>query len=349
MFYDKVALGFPSVASITSKTRIGLFFPQGFAAEVDEGFIEQYGPELVPLLFPEELELSFSTGTRLDTPYTDLYNLGVDWSPTPRTAVRADAVRALGYHVPIFRDLNPPRGTDGNGVPLHPADPANGSIAAIMTEGRSWYWGFDLSWRVTGRTGWLETSYTLSRTVDLAPDPLKGGVYLPPNPDDLGSERARSDSDRRHRFVASGEFPFGLFGLRGSTIFQYATGAPFNVTTGTDDNLDGILSDRPAGLRRNSGESTPLEVVNQLRAADGLPAVTSLDEPSLVQVDLRVFRRFTLKGKKTDSDAFVQVFNLFDRFNGAAVEGSATSKHFSQPLGLAGPPRTFEVGVRFGF
>src|SRR4029078_4129196 len=141
----------------------------------------------------------------------------------------------------------------------------------------------------------------------------------------------------------------GVLGLRGSTILQLASGAPFNVTTGKDENLDGILSDRPAGLSRNTGQDTPIEVVNQLRAADGLPAVSSLEEPSLVQVDLRVFRPFTLKGKKTDSDAFIQVFNLFDGFNGAAVEGSATSKHFSQPLGVAGPPRTFEVGVRLGF
>src|SRR5256885_9843630 len=34
IFYDKLVLGFPSVAAITSGTQIGLLFPQGTALEI---------------------------------------------------------------------------------------------------------------------------------------------------------------------------------------------------------------------------------------------------------------------------------------------------------------------------
>ena len=50
-------------------------------------------------------------------------------------------------------------------------------------------------------------------------------------------------------------------------LVSLASGAVFNVTTGVDDNMDGILTDRPEGVGRNSGEST-----------DNIPAARTISD-----------------------------------------------------------------------
>jgi hypothetical protein len=245
-----------------------------------------------------------------------------------------------------MRDLNPVVGEDSLGIPLH-RDPELGSIAAIVTEGRTWYWGLTTAWRWRASENWVTASYTLSRAEDLGPDPLKGGVSLPPNSDDLYGERARADSDRRHRLVLAGGVPLPG-GFRGSLVAQYASEAPFNVVTGIDENLDGFVNERPEGVGRNSGERTPLGPVNELRAREGLAPVETLDESDLFQVDARLTRMFPVAERYT-GEIYVQVFNVFDRLNPGAIEGRVISSNFGRPLGIAGPPRTVEFGVKFGF
>ncbi len=372
IFYDKLVLGFPAVAAITSGTRIGLTFPQGFAFEITEKTVEQMGIDAIKqgLVFPEELALRFSTGTTLDTPYAVQYSLGTEWGVSERGAFRINATRALGYHEALLKDLNPVAYVDYQGIPVH-VDPAHGSIAAFVTEGRSWYTGLDLGYRWTGAETWYSASYTLSKAMDEGPDPLKEGISLPPFcppfvPDAAGNnrptdcqvngpfssfshEKGRSDADRRHRFVLSGATRLPWMGLHASTVFQVASGAPFNVTTGRDENIDGITTDRPPGVGRNTGADTPLGPVNYIRAEVGLPPVSSLHEPTFMQVDLKVWKPFDFQVHKGGGEAFLQVFNLMDRFNGGPIEGRVTSVKFGEPIGQIGPPRTLELGIRLQY
>jgi hypothetical protein len=273
-----------------------------------------------------------------------------------------------------MRDLNPvsgfiPVGVDCRaanidpeleryeGLPCHLDDPANGSIAAVVTEGRSWYSGLDVNWRWQRNGSWVSTSYTLSKAEDMGFDPLKGGIALPPDSENLESERGRADGDRRHRLVISGDTDLPWMGLRLSGVWQYSTGLPFNVTTGIDDNVDGILSDRPEGVGRNTGADTPLAVVNSLRTEhnEDLPeemqllAVTSLEEPFFSQIDLRLYRPFAFAEERGMGEVYFQVFNLLGRENAGLIEGRAVSQAFGEAITLAGPPRTVEMGVRFAF
>ena len=153
VFYDKLVLAFPAVAGITSDTKIGLFPPQGFAFAFTESDVEE-PPEF--LLFPEPLTMRFTTATELDTPYTVQYNLGYERSFGASQAFRADLVRALGYNLPLMKDLNPVAGLIEGvygfplllglesecpvdlidpdvdvGVPCHANDPSRGSMAAL--------------------------------------------------------------------------------------------------------------------------------------------------------------------------------------------------------------------------
>jgi hypothetical protein len=43
------------------------------------------------------------------------------------------------------------------------------------------------------------------------------------------------------------------------------------------------------------------------------------------------------------------VFNLLNRENYGLIEGRVTSRNFGQPITLAGPPRTIEIGLKFGY
>ena len=298
IFYDKLVLGFPAVSAITSGTQIGLFFPQPLTVEANEDFVEEEGIEALVsnLFFIDELVMRFSTAPELETPYTVQYNLGIEVPTSRNSAFRANAMVMNGYHTPLMVDLNPPEGTtqfpfgvcpddiapfedEVIGFPCHVNDPSTGSIAALTTDGRTWYEALDLGWRYRGKSGWFSTSYTWSRAEDMGFDPLKNGISLPADSSNLQAERGRSDGDRRHNFVLSGDTRLPWMGLRLSGALRASSGLAFNVTTGTDDNLDGLLNDRPDGIGRNTGADTNLAVVNALRAEtnESLPADRQLD------------------------------------------------------------------------
>jgi hypothetical protein len=344
IFYDKLVLGFPAVAAITSETEIGLMPPQGLTFEVTEDLVEDLGIDAIPLFFPPELVLRFSTGTELDTPYTVQFNLGVEMALGKHAAFGANVVRAQGYHLPLMVDLNPV--VDPSGLlPVH-RDRTSGSIAAIVTEGRSWYSALETNLRWQRDDSWFSASYTWSKAEDQGFDPLKGGIVLPPDSDNLTAERGRTDSDRRHRVVLSGDVGLPWMGLRSSGVLQWSTGLPFDVTTGTDDNRDGILSDRPPGVRRNAGEDANLLSINRT-AAQG--PISALNEPSFSQFDLRLYKPFLFNGDRGKGEVFVQIFNLFDRVNEGQIEGRVNAFGLGRAVGLAGPPRVVGFGMRVGF
>jgi hypothetical protein len=383
LFYDKLVMAFPAVAAVMSGTKILLIPIQGTTLPITEATIEDpvQGPMVKEVVLdpvngfaPEDLIMRFSTGTHLETPHTVQWSLGVERRLGSRASLQVEATRALGYGLPLMKDLNPVIAYQDpwTGVEVTQPDPlylnyytpvhrdgTTGSIAAIVTEGRSWYNGLDVAWRWQGEGGWYSASYTLSRSEDMGPDPLKGGIYLPPDSDHLSGERARSDADRRHRFVLSGDRPLPWMGLHASGVIQLSSGAPFNVTTGQDDDLNGITTDRPAGVGRNTGEKTRLGTINALREQENvlrrlrgqpdLAPVRALHEPKFFQVDLRVSKPFAMREGRSKGQLFLQVFNLLDRVNGGLVDGRVLSPDFGKVIGLAGPPRTLELGLRVGY
>ena len=352
VFYNKSVLAFPAVAAITSQTAIGLIFAQGFLfEEINENEIEANGTGLAEdlLQFLGPLTLRFSTGTRMDATQANLFNLGFERAFGPHATFSVNGTRALTYHVPVMKDLNPVVGVSLIGAPIHKYDDTVGSIAAITTEGRAWYWGLDLGWRYQGERGWHSATYTLSRSEDMGPDPLKGGIYLPPDSESLAAERGRADHDRRHRIVLAGDTAFPWWGLRVSGVYQWASSIPYNVTTGADDNTDGITTDRPEGVGRNTGEDTSAAAVNAYRTAHGLAATTVPSSPDLSQLDVRLYRPFVFRSGKANAQAYVQVFNVLNRFNGGLVEGRALARNFGEVITAAGPPRMIELGLKIAF
>ena len=77
---------------------------------------------------------------------------------------------------------------------------------------------------------------------------------VPQDSDDLEADEGPTLRDARHRFVLSGIARLPLR-IRGIHDLLLPEPRPFNITTGTDDNGDGHLKDRPSGTGRNAGRA----------------------------------------------------------------------------------------------
>ena len=176
----------------------------------------------------------------------------------------------------------------------------------------------------------FKAQYTLSRS----DDDTDGALALPADSRNLRPEWGRSSFDMRHRFVLAGttDLP-GAFRL--GLMLVANSGTPFNITTGSDDNGDGVANDRPPGVTRNTG-----------------------DGPGFAQTDVRLSKVFTFyKGplnKDGDVSGFrkmelsLDAFNFFNHTNLTNIIGEVSSPRFGQATNAL-PARTIQISLRFNF
>jgi len=100
--------------------------------------------------------------------------------------------------------------------------------------------------------------------------------------------------------------------------------APYNHTTGRDDNLDFVTNDRPPGVR-----------FNDLRA------------DSFFATDLRLTKKFFLRETK-NVELMWEMFNLFNTANLADYNGNERATTFRQARSALSPFQA-QLGVRFAF
>ncbi|MCW5965333.1 MAG: TonB-dependent receptor [Bryobacterales bacterium] len=150
-------------------------------------------------------------------------------------------------------------------------------------------------------------------------------VWFPADSYEPRGEWGRTDLDRRHQFnlLATGKFhPWLNLGVTASIL----SGVPFNVTTGNDDNRDGLPFDRPDGVSRNTGLG-----------------------PGLLGIDLRWFREFRFASREgTMLVVSADAFNVLNRVNFQNYVGAQSSPFYGQPVGSL-PPRRLQLGLRFQF
>jgi hypothetical protein len=160
---------------------------------------------------------------------------------------------------------------------------------------------------------------------------------LPADDNDLAAERGRSDFDRRHRFTTAGVYEWRAAGLDVGTVISLLSGAPYDITTGSDDNGDLVGNDRPRGVTRNTGQG-----------------------PGFAQVDLRVtklFRMFRPPSADPESakreyinnfEINLDIFNVFNRTNLVSYIGVLSSPYFGR-ANAASRPRTLQLSARYRF
>ncbi len=171
----------------------------------------------------------------------------------------------------------------------------------------------------------LMSSYTWSKTIDDVTD--FNTAFAAPFATRLFLDRALSSFDLRHNYVLSGVFtsPWKNYALRDlsiAPIISLRSGIPFTLTTGADINGDTRnVNDRLFYIGRNTGIG-----------------------PNYRSVDGRLTRAFRFGDSQTRLDFTVEVINLFNRTNYAAVRDiipptvDATGK-FTEPDYNAGTVR----------
>ena len=200
---------------------------------------------------------------------------------------------------------------------------------------------------------------------------------LPVSGDDLAAEWGPAAGDVRNRIFGFVSVPL-TFGLRTNINMRYESGQPYNITTGFDDNGDGVINDRPFGVTRNSARGDGQLNVDlrlgwqksfgQAKIGDNGPG-----GPGGGPVVIRApggggpggggrggpgggpggggfgggFGPGGNNGR-VNLEIFTQVTNLTNTVNYRNYSGVLTSSFFGQPNGSA-EPRRVEIGMRVGF
>ena len=347
-------------------------------------FIPDFTPAMAdPISGESQVELRNNARRALDpklqAPYTINFMTSVERQLSRGFIVSVTHNYLRGAHLFRTRNINAPLPTT-NKRP----EPAQGNLYQLESSASSRYngFGFRLDRRFS-RSFSVITSYTLSWTNNDADSPQS----LPANNYDLRSEWARAGADRRHSLLITG--PVSLkYGVYLTPFIQVNSGAPFNITTGEDDNRDTTINDRPAGIRRNSDlpaglyaqlpaicaqncspGQTPLLMANFLAAnfPNGVRAIGAGSFTTNLSVN-KTFR-FGHRGGQASRNERVeqegsgangnesgrfnlqfsaQITNLFNHVNPGAFTGVLTSPFFRRSNRVS-PARQIEFNVRFGF
>jgi hypothetical protein len=194
---------------------------------------------------------------------------------------------------------------------------------------------------------------------------------LPVNGGDLAAEWGPSRGDVRHRIFGFVTVPL-VYGFRTNLNMRYESGQPYNVTTGFDDNGDGIINDRPIDVGRNSARGDgQLNVDLRLGWQKSLGQPRGGDQgpgggPVVVRAPGGGGRGPGGGGRggrggfggglgpggpgqgRVNFEIFAQVSNLTNTVNYRNYSGVLTSDFFGQPTASA-EPRRVELGMRVGF
>lgn len=234
---------------------------------------------------------------------------------------------------------------------------SSASILQYTSFGETWYRGatVSLAQRFAGQHDWA-ISYTLSKAEDNSTDyqsaflPQDTGTGRDPRDPfglplgfDPDAERGPSVQDQRHRLVVNGSYLLPsrvqLF-----SIATIASGRPYTVLAGADLNGDGNGGAFPPDRARR----VPRDAASSLRR-------NTHTLPMLATVDVRVTRRFPLRGR-VSIEGIVEVFNLLNRANFVEINNIFGVGAFpTEPLPTfgrferAGPPLQAQLAAKVSF
>jgi hypothetical protein len=219
----------------------------------------------------------------------------------------------------------------------------------------STYHGLHLSFVQRANT-WasVRVTYTLSKSMN---DVGEAFFSSPVDPTDIMRDWGRSDDDQRHRLVVNATVNTSMapattawerisHGFQLSSMLQYYSALPFNITSGVA-NLQGTTS-RPLA----DGKTAPTNF--DVRAVSLIPRNAGIGS-DFFSWNLRVSRAFPITGD-VKIEGLVEAFNLTNRVNdltrnsnfGAGAYPTNPVSTFNQ-ITAVGDPRTLQFGLRLTF
>jgi hypothetical protein len=244
---------------------------------------------------------------------------------------------------------------------------------ANYSNGSSIYHGFSANLRKRlSRHYELTASYTLSHAIDDATD--LQATLTPQDSFYPNLDRSTSTFDQRHRFVFSGVYNSGHLSGDGfasrffsnwtvAPLLEIASGRPFNIITGDDDNLQlSALTGRPntfvnpacvaQGYPAVMSKYSPTGAFQEVCPADFNGTLLSLDgnlgrnaglTPWVAFGDMRFAKRVFF-GERYNLELITDIFNIANRFNVASVNVLFTNA--GQPTSSY-DPRQFQFAIKF--
>ena len=229
-----------------------------------------------------------------------------------RSAAAANCTRPLW--VAFYASLSAACGAAGAPQPPYSA------VDVTVNDGAAYYdaLAVNLSHQLSDRF-YMLASYTWSRAIDTVDPDIPS--QSPNDANFTGAlEKADAIFDQRQRAVISGAW-FAPWRLSLGGVATLASGTPYNVLTGVDNNGDGSRSDRPviqgAVLGRNTGRGTPI-----------------YDAGVFVQ------RVFALPDRRWYVSLRVEAFNLLNHANVVGFNGTYGNLASGAPLPSFGQPLT---------
>jgi hypothetical protein len=246
-------------------------------------------------------------------------------------------------------------------------EPLVGTVTQFESTGRSRSdrMTVGLQYRVPQRRIFMGGQYTLGQLKNHA----DSAMSLPANSLDPDAEWGPSAQDIRHRINWNFNVPF-VWATRVNVNGDVRSAAPYNITTGRDDNLDGVVNDRPAGYTRNSARgaarfdmSVRLSRNVAFGPKRGTPAGPGRDIGFAQGPGGRGGQggpgggfpgggrgpdAFGGAAQRFSAELWVSASNIFNRVNYLTFAGNQLSQLFGQPTS-ASQPRRLEMGINFRF
>lgn len=287
----------------------------------------------------------------LALPTANRLSAGVDRVLTPNMRMNVSYNTGWGRHILRGRNLNAPI------AGVRP-DASFANVVQLASDARTRQQSLNIGWNVSmlnRRRTFMFVNYTLAKNESNSSGPFS----LPAAGDDLSAEWGPTAADARHRIGAS----FNTQPIANLTVALnagYRSATPYNVTTGRDDNGDGVFNDRPAGTPRNSARGgAQIDLGGRVSYAWGFgerpQTGGGLGGPGQVVIvggggagPMTPAFGGGAADKRYRLEFYVSAQNLLNRTNYANYSGVMTSPLFGQPTS-AGQARRAQAGIRFGF
>jgi hypothetical protein len=346
LFYDRVPLRALANALLSANNTTDPSKLSQISISLSPG---QAGAPVFPntlssLTLPPGVLFNFSTmDPHMQNAYAEQGNFQIERQIGSNSTIEAGYQHVRGLHLIASVNQNVPtrvaEGTNNGGRP----NPAYGNDSQYSSLADSHYDGLHVSFvQRPVKWGNYRISYTYSKALDNVGEFFFSG---PINNFNIWQDYGRSDDDQRNRLVFDGTVHTPLnrgtsawerlsHGFQLTTMLQYYSPLPFNITTGANT-IQGTAA-RPTingvFINRNAGSGFDFFSLNA-----------------------RLSRSFQLT-ERLRLEALAEGFNLTNHVNGVSLNGvfgtgvypSNPSATFKQ-ITAVGDPRAFQLGLRIGF
>lgn len=286
----------------------------------------------------------------LTLPTSHRFNVGADRQITTNMRFNVGYTYGWGRGLLRGRNLNAP--IDG----VRP-DALFANVVSLVPDAEAKTHSVNVGWNLT-MFEWKRSFFFANYTWSKSDTNTTGAFSLPANGDNLDTEWGPSGGDARHRASFSMNMS-PITNLSVSLNARGQSGSPYNITTGRDDNRDGLFNDRPSGTSRNSARTdVQWDLGGRVSYAwgfgtrgqsgggggGGATVVHGVGGGGAMAAGFG--------GGAADKRFRIEVYlsgqNLINRANYVGYSGVETSPFFGKPTSVMNPRRV-QMGVRFGF